>query len=128
MNTQAVNSLTRVIFGAMTKRRTAAGIAVAVDAAVLEPLRRRITELETERALVQEYRVPLEGHGWLLVRQSATTHLWAVTTGGLRGRKVLTPDGWKLGVLLEPHETYRWEQTEALTAATREAFVLGGES
>lgn len=84
--------------------------------------------LRREAELVTEYGVPLEGRGWLLVRRSATTGLWAVTTGGLRGRKVWTPDGWRPGALLADAEIYRWQREEALEAATQQAFLLGGES
>ena len=53
MNTKAVAQLGEVILAAMSQRRTAAGIAVAVDAAVIEPLR---AEVDRVRANARYWR------------------------------------------------------------------------
>lgn len=83
----------------------------------------RVTELE---AAAYEYRVPLGDPGqYLMVRRSATTGLWAITTGRLRGPRVWTPTGWHNATLLADREIFQWPQDGVLSEAVRAA---GGAS
>lgn len=125
MNARSVSELGECVLRAMKGRQTPHGIAMAVEAEVVEPLRARVAELEAAAGLIAEYRVPT-AEKWLSVRREPNGVRWAITqTFGHSPMRVWTGERWTSVGLAADGELWRYDTAEAALADARRLAGAG---